>query len=152
MSKTRRKKRSKLEPFKEIIKGYLKKGEEQNVFITAVFMYKKIKAEGYTGSVSLLRKHLRKEKQQLISILKPVIQSLPGEQAQVDWGEKYLETEWGARKKVYIFCITLSYSRVRFIRFYPKANRYYFLLGHKEAFAYFGGVPPRAHTEAPPGA
>jgi hypothetical protein len=66
----------------------------------------------------------------------------PGEQAQVDWGEKrMLDLKTGLRKKVYIFAMTLSWSRMRFYQFFPKADMYHFLLGHKLAFQYFGGMP-----------
>jgi hypothetical protein len=37
--------------------------------------------------------------------------------------------------------MTLSFSRTRFTHFTPRADMYHFLLCHKLAFEYFGGVP-----------
>jgi len=139
--KERKKKGSKLDKYMEAIKNLLNMGETRNETVSAVVIYDKIKKMGYEGSLSLLRKMISKEKDLIIMRLKPIINTLAGEQSQVDWGEKYLVDENGKKHKVYIFCMVLSYSRMRFVKFYPKANRYYFLLGHIEAFSFFKGVP-----------
>lgn len=130
-----------LAPYMSIIDSLVRQGEEVGEQVSAVVVYERLHAKGYRGSVSTVRKHLQNKKRALAAIIKPVIVTQPGEQAQVDWGEKWLLTGEGKRVKVFLFCMTLGHSRMRFVRFYPRANRMNFLLGHQEAFVCFGGVP-----------
>ncbi|HEX6704719.1 MAG TPA: IS21 family transposase [Albitalea sp.] len=69
------------------------------------------------------------------------LRTLPGEQAQVDWGHfGYLQIG-RARRPLMAFVMVLSYSRSIFLRFFLDARMYSFLRGHAEAFASFGGCP-----------
>jgi len=105
-------------------------------------IYQKLAEKGYTGSLSLLQKWVKQYRQQHFPKVIIRYETPPGLQAQVDWGEKKIKDKsTGLVRKVYIFCMTLSYSRMRFVHFVPKADMYYFLYCHKKAFAYFGGVP-----------
>lgn len=66
----------------------------------------------------------------------------PGEQAQVDFGEKKLRTSTGAWVKVYFFNMLLCYSRHKFTVFrdapYTSESA---VDAHEKAFAYFQGIP-----------
>jgi transposase len=138
--KKRIKKPSKLS-FYETDIAYFIRGPQKE-WPPATVIYEELLQKGYDGSLSLIQKWLKQYKQ--IHFPKVVIryETKPGQQAQVDWGEKKIqEDKSGRSKKVYIFCMTLSWSRNRFVYFFPKADMYYFLLGHKLAFSYFGGIP-----------
>lgn len=138
--KKRAQKPSKLAAYEEDIKSLMRGAENQ--WPPATVIYEELVKKGYGGSLSLIQKWIKQYKQ--VHIPKVVIryETEPGKQAQVDWGEKKIKDDkTGLTKKVYIFCMTLSYSRNRFVYFFPKADMYYFLLGHKKAFDYFGGVP-----------
>jgi hypothetical protein len=68
------------------------------------------------------------------------LRTLPGEQAQVDWGHFGTHQVGRARRPLMGFVMVLSYSRQIFLHFFygsPMAN---FLRGHVAAFATFGGV------------
>jgi transposase len=133
---------SKLDAFKELIAQMLDQAEmQQEERLSAVFIHQKLSDKGFNGSVSLVRKYLQKHREPVNAKLVPHIETMPGKEAQVDWGEKYLYTESGKRKKVYIFTMSLSHSDTKFVAFFPRANRYYFILGHILAFEFFGGVP-----------
>lgn len=77
---------------------------------------------------------------------KRVFEKLPelpfGKQAQVDFGQTWLITKQGTRKKVHFFAMALSRSRYKFVAFEDKpftaetASN-----AHHLAFAYFTGVP-----------
>jgi transposase len=136
-----RRKQSRLDRFEDIIKQKLHDGAERNVFVSAVVIYEYLAKLGYKGSVSLVRKKVQSLKADIAIRFKFLITDEPGKQAQVDWGEEKLFDENGNRIKVHIFCMTLSKSRTRFVAIFPKANRYYFLLGHIMAFEYFKGIP-----------
>lgn len=67
-----------------------------------------------------------------------------GEQAQVDYGEKWMLMPNGRRVKVYFFAMVLSRSRYKFIYlqnvpFTAKSTVY----AHHLAFKYFGGMPKK---------
>lgn len=131
---------SKLEPYKSRIHSLLKINE--NELIPSTVIYEKVVRQGYEGSLSLIQKYIRQYKETHFPKVVVRFETLPGEQAQVDWGEKKIrDPRTGVTRKVYIFCMTLCWSRMRFVHFCPKATMYYFLLGHILAFKYFGGIP-----------
>lgn len=67
------------------------------------------------------------------------IATLPGAQAQVDWGDEGDLLGTGVR--VYSFHMTLSYSRDPFCCFVTSMDAATFFDCHRRAFAHFGGVP-----------
>lgn len=137
--KKRKTRTSKLVEYEETIKNYLSGSEKE--WPPATVIYEELIKRGYTGSLSLVQKWIKQYKQ--VHFPKIVIryETLPGKQAQVDWGEKKItDKRTGLTIKVYIFCMTLSFSRNRFVYFFRRADMYHFLLGHILAFEYFGGV------------
>jgi transposase len=138
--KKREKKESKLEVFKPYVKSLLKESDLE--FPPATVIYEQIVKRGYTGCLSLVQKWLKEYRTEHFPKVVIRYETAPGQQAQVDWGEKKIKDKTtGLTKKVYIFCMTLSYSRTRFTHFTPRADMYHFLLCHKLAFEYFGGLP-----------
>jgi transposase len=69
------------------------------------------------------------------------LRTLPGEQAQVDWGHFGHLVVGRAKRPLMAFVMVLSYSRRIFLRFSLNARLDSFLRGHVLAFAVFGGVP-----------
>jgi hypothetical protein len=68
------------------------------------------------------------------------LKTLPGEQAQVDWGHFGKVAVGKARRPLMAFVMVLSWSRAIFLRFFLGARLAQFLRGHVAAFAAFGGV------------
>lgn len=66
----------------------------------------------------------------------------PGEQAQVDFGEKKLRTSTGIWVKVYFFIMLLCYSRQKFVVFRntPFTSQSA-AEAHEKAFEFFQGIP-----------
>ncbi len=64
----------------------------------------------------------------------------PGEEAQVDYGTKYVELG-GKKKKVHLLRITLSHSRKGYTEAMPRQDTESFIRGIENAFRHFGGVP-----------
>lgn len=109
--------------------------------LAASRLYEMVRARGYQGGPD----HFR----YLISLLrsKPSyeaylrLKTLPGEQAQVDWGHFGYVEIGKARRPLWAFVMVLSYSRKIFLRFYLNAKMNNFLSGHIAAFDAFNGVP-----------
>ena len=69
------------------------------------------------------------------------LQTLPAEQAQVDWGHFGHLTIGRARRPLMAFVMVLSWSRQIYLRFFLDARMENFLRGHAGAFAAWQGVP-----------
>ena len=108
--------------------------------LTASRLYVMVRERGYPGGPDHFR-HLiacHRPRRKAEAYLR--LRSLPGEQAQVDWGH-FGELEIGrARRKLMAFVMVLSYSRRIFLRFFPDARMENFLRGHVAAFTAWGGV------------
>ncbi len=98
--------------------------------------------ELYDGSVRTVRRHVAKMRPNPSRVYKP-IETLPGEQAQVDWGHFGYININGQRKKLYAFSCVLSYSRVRYVEYTTSQDMTTFLNCQKRALEYIGGVPER---------
>jgi len=100
-----------------------------------------IKERGYPGGPD----HLRR----IVSRLRPKkpaeafqrLRTMPAEQAQVDWAHFGKLQIGRAQRPLWAFVMVLSYSRRLFLRFFPGASMPFFVRGHVEAFADFGGIP-----------
>lgn len=72
----------------------------------------------------------------------PVADPFPGEQAQVDFGEKKLRKGTGEFVRVYFFAMVLCYSRYKFILFRDKPfTSQSAVESHEKAFEFFRGIP-----------
>ncbi|MBI9010575.1 MAG: transposase family protein [Tenericutes bacterium] len=65
-----------------------------------------------------------------------------GQEAQVDFGETWLYTKEGKRKKIYFFAMLLSRSRYKFVYLIDKPfTSQIAVAAHHKAFNYFDGIP-----------
>lgn len=69
------------------------------------------------------------------------MQTLPGEQAQVDWAYFGKVTIGNAERPLFGFVMVLSWSRQIFLKFYTGMVTANFLQGHVDAFEAWHGVP-----------
>jgi len=109
--------------------------------LTASRLYAMVRERGYRGRPDHFR-HLiacHRPRPKAEAYLR--LRSLPGEQAQVDWGHFGHLAIGRARRPLMAFVMVLSHSRQIFLRFFPDARMENFLRGHVGAFAAWGGVP-----------
>ena len=120
------------------IEDDLKRWGKQNH--TAIRIYDRLVDEyDFKGSASNIRKIVAKRRKKLQEVFIPLEFQL-GHQFQFDWGEADIILQ-GRTLRVYLFCIQLSASRVRFVRAYLHEKQEAFLDGFVHAFEFFGGVP-----------
>lgn len=122
----------KLEPFQPIIETRLATYPE----LSAVRLFDEVRAAGYAGGITQLRDFVarvrpRPEPEPVVRFETP-----PGLQAQVDFAD--FRFPWGRR---YALLVVLGYSRVLWLRFYPRQTMATVVAGLEAAFAFFGGVP-----------
>ena len=109
--------------------------------LTASRLYVMAYARGYRGSPDHFR-HLiacHRPRPKAEAYLR--LRTLPGEQAQIDWGHFGYLTVGRARRPLMAFVMVLSYSRQIFLRFFLDARMENFLRGHAAAFEAWQGVP-----------
>lgn len=109
--------------------------------LTASRLYAMVCERGYTGRPDHFR-HLiafHRPRPQAEAYLR--LRTLPGEQAQVDWGHFDYVTIGRAKRPLMGFVMVLSFSRKIFLHFYLNQRMSNFLQGHEAAFQAFGGVP-----------
>ena len=114
---------------------------EQYPKLTASSLYAMVRERGYIGGSDHFR-HLiahHRPRPQPEAYLR--LKTLPGEQAQVDWGHFGKITIGKAERQLMAFVIVLSYSRRIFLRFSLDAQMANFLRGHVAAFNAWNGLP-----------
>ena len=109
--------------------------------LTASRLYRMCKERGYHGCIGHFRARTKQYKpvRKVEAYLR--LKTLPGEQAQVDWGHFGKVRIGRAERVLMAFVAVLSWSREIFLRFFLGQNTAVFLLGHEEAFMAWGGVP-----------
>ncbi|MDD4257983.1 MAG: IS21 family transposase [Bacteroidales bacterium] len=138
-----------LDPYREFIVSYIKKYEDipssviHDRLKEHYSSFPKIDPKTVYNYVIRLRNELNiplassSERQ-----YSPVPDVPPGEQAQVDFGEKKLRKSTGEWTKVYFFIMLLCYSRQKYVYFrtfpFDSQSSVY---AHETAFEYFKGIP-----------
>jgi transposase len=96
--------------------------------------------DGYTGSVSLVRRYLRKVRPARGRVYQEVHYE-PGQAMQVDWGECGRVRIGNTTRTVSVFVAVLCYSRLIYIEFTLSQRKEEFYRGIVHAFEFFGGSP-----------
>ena len=106
-------------------------------------IFEQVQAVGYSGSESGVRTYIaqKRAEKRRPQVFIP-LEFDPGTDAQVDWGEAWVDLA-GKRTKVHLFVMRLNYSRRAFVMAFPAEKQEAFFDGHVQAFHYFQGVPHR---------
>lgn len=128
-----------LEPFKP----YLIQRLTEMPQLTATRLHQEIRERGYTAGVAVVRRYAAKVRQPRSRKVYLRIETEPGEQAQVDWGHFGYLRIGNTRRPLSCFAMVLSYSRALYIDFSLDQRLETFLLMHRRALEFFGGVPKR---------
>lgn len=132
----RKKRPSKLDPYKEIIQDKVKG------HCSAYSIFKFIERKGFDGSYSLVKAYCREFKQEKVQKATIRVEHNPGLSAQVDWKEDMrLISNQGEVFEFNIFLYVLPYSKKKFITltFDRKQDTLFECLD--DAFYHTGGVP-----------
>lgn len=124
---------SKLDGFKDYIRTRLEQFD-----VPATVLMRELKALGYQGQITILREYVRLLKQEYCRRLIERFETLPGQQAQLDWGECGTVTVTGKARKLYVFVYVLGYSRRMYAHFTTSTRRPVLLRCLKEALERLG--------------
>jgi transposase len=123
---------TKLDPYKSLVDARLAEFPE----LTAVRLFAEVQAAGYGGSLTQLKRYVRRIRP--TPPPEPVrrFETPPGQQAQVDFAR--FRVPWGVR---YALLVVLGYSRLLWLRFGARQDLPTLCAGLEAAFHSFGGVP-----------
>jgi len=129
--------RSQCEPYREQVKLLLEKG------LDAQRIWQDLRDDyGFEGSYDSVKRYIRKEKESQPDRIYR-IESLPGEEAQVDFGTGawIASNAGGSKRRSWIFRIVLSCSRKGYSESVFSQDTETFIRCLENAFRHFGGVP-----------
>ena len=109
--------------------------------LTASRLYQMVVERGYLGGPDHFRSLVALHRPRPVAEAYLRLRTLPGEQAQVDWGHFGYITLGKAKRPLMAFVMVLSYSRKIFLRFYLNQQMANFLRGHEAAFEAWQGLP-----------
>ena len=129
---------SKLDAYKQQIDVWLEEAP-----YSAVRLLEKLTEQGFDGKYSIVKEYARGKKKDLDEKATVRFETVPGLQAQMDWGffEDHQVLEDGKTQKLYCFLMILGYSRMRYIEFVTNMSTNTLIRCHQNAFRYWGGYP-----------
>jgi transposase len=127
---------SPIDPYLDFVRLTL----DQYPRLRATRIHEMIAARGFAGSVQLTRRCVRRLRPRPPAEAFLRLHTLPGEQAQVDWGHFGSLQVGRATRSLSAFVMVLSWSRAIHVLFTLDQSLESFLRGHVEAFAYFEGA------------
>src|SRR3984885_6361919 len=122
----------KLDPYRGIIQARLQTYPR----LSAQRVFEEIRSAGYDGGYTQLKQYVRQIRPRSIEEAVQRFETPAGFQGQVDFATFNLP--WGRR---YALVVVLGYSRLLWLRFYPRQNMQALFAGLESAFGAFGGVP-----------
>lgn len=128
---------SRVDPYR----GFIVQTLERFPTLSAARLFAMVCERGYRGSPDHFRHVIAGMRPRPAGEAYLRLRTLPGEQAQVDWGHFGHLQIGRARRPLMAFVMVLSYSRRIFVRFSLDARMDSFLRGHVWAFAAFRGCP-----------
>ncbi len=94
----------------------------------------------FTGSYDSVKRYVRKLSCKGVLPFRHM-ETLPGKEAQVDFGQGAWVLDNGRKKRPHVFCITLSHSRESYQEVVPRQTTENYIRALENAFRHFGGVP-----------
>ncbi len=125
-----------VDPYRDFIQETLAKYPK----LPASRLYEMVRERGYPGAPDYFRAVVAQYRPKRPAEAFVRRTTLPGEEAQVDWGHFGTLDVAGGRRPLYAFVMVLAHSRHVFLRFFLDMKGGTFLHAHQLAFDDFGGV------------
>lgn len=131
-----RHRKSQLDSYSDNIKAWI----EEDSGYTATWIYDRLTSMGFTGSYEIVKRRVRRIKDNYHKVAYMRFETEPGYQAQVDFGEFQIARPDGSVARFFLFSMILGYSRKIYAELIERCDLPTFLDCHIHAFEYFGGV------------
>jgi transposase len=124
-----------LAPYDEQIRAWLKEPD-----MTVKQIWRLLGEQGISLSYPSVKRFVRSHIDPVSPRVTVRLETPPGQQAQVDFGRVRVRIAEQPRS-LWVFVMTLSYSRHRFVRFVERQDLATWIDCHIRSFEFFGGVP-----------
>jgi transposase len=133
---------SSVEPYRELVKKLRQEGVE----IAAI--HGRLQERGYDGCYASVYRFVRRLEPRTPEVTVRV-ETRPGEEAQVDFGYagRMIDPDSGELRRAWAFVMVLCWSRHQYVEFVLDQKVATWLRCHRNAFAFFGGVPERVRID-----
>jgi len=111
--------------------------------LSAVRLLEELRQQGYKNGIAVLRRYVAQVRKPRGRKVYLRVEMEPGEQAQVDWGHFGHLRIGNSQRPLSAFAMVMSYSRALYIDFSLDQRLETFLLMHRRALEFFGGVPKK---------
>jgi transposase len=128
---------SKLDPYK----SFLLKTLDKHPRLRATRLYHMIRERGFKGSAKIVRRYVKTVRPRPHTDAYLVCERLPGEQAQIDWGKVGTLAVPGGTRVLWVFLMTLAYSRYRYAELVLDLGVETLRRSLLRAVCFFGGTP-----------
>jgi len=115
-------------------------GMEKGIF-NCVVILERLQSMGYGGGITIIKDYVDPFRPVKSAPAVRRYETLPGQQAQMDWGVTSYIDEKGHVHKTPAFIMILGSSRSKYVEFTKRCDLYSLLRCIVNAFAYYGGVP-----------
>jgi transposase len=133
---------SMLDPFKSQIDQMIGDG-----IYNCVVILESLRAQGYMGGKTIIKDYVHAFRPPKTVPAVPRYETLPGRQAQMDWGICSYFDENGEIHKAQAFVMILGYSRAKYVEFTKRCDLKSLERSILNAFEYSGGVPDVVLTD-----
>jgi transposase len=137
-----RQKGSKLDPFKPQIEKFISLG-----ILNCTVLQERLQGCGYDGGITILKDYVKDFRPVRSEKAVERYETLPGKQAQMDWGILHYLAGDGKIHKVPAFVMIMGNSRAKYVEFTKRCDFYSLVRCILNAFEYFGGVPETVLTD-----
>lgn len=136
--KPKKKRKSKLDPYKEFINGLLDKYSN----ITGQRVYEHLKQKGFEGEITIVRDYMKSIRQVGSKTPVRMVETDPGQRAAHDWSDYNIPfTLSNKTEQVTFFSYILGYSRRQYIEVVDDKKQKTLLRALINTFIYLDGVP-----------
>lgn len=137
VAKERAPKASKMDPYKPFVHGVL----EKHPRLRATRIFHMLRKRGFGGSAKTVRRYVATVRPRRAAEAYLVCERLPGEQAQIDWGKVGTLAVPGGARVLWVFLMTLAYSRYRYAELVLDLGVETLRRSLRRAVCFFGGTP-----------
>src|SRR5918993_1462032 len=113
--------------------------------LTLMRIFEALRGEGYQGGYDAVRRYARtwrRERQAVVAEAYVPLSFVPGEAYQFDWSHEVVLIN-GTTVRIKVVHVRLCYSRMLFVRAYPRESQEMMFDAHDRAFAFFKGACQR---------
>ena len=128
---------SQLAPYKALVQQHL----ERHPRLRATRLFDMIEDRGYEGSERAVRRYVATVRPKPAKEAFLSLDTLPGEQAQVDWGHVGSIAVPGGKRALWVFVMVLAYSRAIWAELVLDLSAHSLLRSLSRAVAFFEGAP-----------